>query len=309
MEKTKNSWIAYIYIDERSIEEAIKKYGYSSYDLTIVMRQDGTIIYRTSGSLNASEEAIKAIKADMNRSESDFWKGFRRGLFITLALGLLLLIILKIRIDSKRRKERIEQQIKELELKAIRSQMNPHFIFNALGSIQNLIGKEANEEANEYLIHFSRLLRNVLNNSEKKLVPLSEEIEQLSLYLRLEQLRIPFNFNLEVEQRISPDLIEIPGMLIQPFVENSVKHAIVPKGGGEVLISFKLTDDILIIEIADNGPGISLNETDGFGIKAVSEELKLLSALYGKEIKLEIKNRKDEGEQSGCLIRLFIPVM
>ena len=116
---------------------------------------------------------------------------------------------------GKQKKERNRRRIRELELRAIRSQMNPHFIFNALSSIQNLINRSANQEANKYLIDFSRLLRKVLATSEKKLVPLSDEIEQLQLYLKLEQLRFPFSYSLTVDNNIEPDAIEIPGMLIQ----------------------------------------------------------------------------------------------
>ena len=94
---------------------------------------------------------------------------------------------------GKQKKERNRRRIRELELRAIRSQMNPHFIFNALSSIQNLINRSANQEANKYLIDFSRLLRKVLATSEKKLVPLSDEIEQLQLYLKLEQLRFSYH--------------------------------------------------------------------------------------------------------------------
>ncbi|NDV59381.1 sensor histidine kinase [Bacteroides sp. 519] len=303
----------YTFVGAQEGKKVLNRYGYGSNDLTILMREDGTILYRSFGgkswlSGTEEDEMLQIVKADMNRSESDFHKGFKKGLFVTLAVVLLLLIIIKIRYDSKRRKEQTERHITELELKTIRSQMNPHFIFNALSSIQNLIGKNANDEANQYLIHFARLLRNVLSNSEKKLIPLSEELEQISLYLKLEQLRIPFNYQIEVDPEVSADIIEIPGMLIQPFVENAVKHAIAPQGGGEIILHVKQEHDTLRVEIVDDGPGIQKESTDGFGIKAITEELKLLSVLNGKEIKLEIENRQDKEDKTGCRIILQIPV-
>ena len=299
----------YTYVSSRDIEPVFKQYNYRE-ELALLMREDGTILYRQFDTVDFYKEKNIAnlIEQDLSRPISDFWKGFRKGLFITLAIGILIILIVRVRIDAKRAAEKRKQQIKELELKAIRSQMNPHFIFNAMGSIQNLIGKGAGDEANEYLIRFSRLLRMVLNNSEKKLVPLSGEIEQLSLYLNLEQLRVPFTFNIVVDENIETDLVEIPGMLIQPFAENAVKHAIVPHGGGEINIKINQIADTLTIEITDDGPGIAENETEGFGVKAITEELQILSDLYGKEISLKIENLKDAEQITGCRVLLSIPV-
>ena len=209
---------------------------------------------------------------------------------------------------EKQKKERNRRRIRELELRAIRSQMNPHFIFNALSSIQNLINRSASQEANEYLIDFSRLLRKVLATSEKKLVPLSDEIEQLQLYLKLEQLRFPFSYSLTVDKNIEPDAIEIPGMLIQPFVENAVKHGIAPRGTGEIIIRLSLQDQLLTIDIIDDGPGIETEAEGGFGIRAISNEFEILKDLYNTEIGITIENRQKKESVSGCHVRLSIPL-
>ena len=186
--------------------------------------------------------------------------------------------------------------------------MNPHFIFNALSSIQNLINRSANQEANEYLIDFSRLLRKVLATSEKKLVSLSDEIEQLQLYLKLEQLRFPFSYSLAVGKNIEPDAIEIPGMLIQPFIENAVKHGIAPRGTGEIIIRLSLQDQLLVIDIIDDGPGMGTETEDGFGIRAISNEFEILKDLYNTEIGITIENRQEKESVSGCHVRLSIPL-
>ena len=110
--------------------------------------------------------------------------------------------------------------------------MNPHFIFNALSSIQNLINRSANQGGEQIPDRFLTFTAQSSGYIRKKLVPLSDEIEQLELYLKLEQLRYPFSYSLTVDQNIEPDAIEIPGMLIQPFVENAVKHGIAPRGTG-----------------------------------------------------------------------------
>ncbi|NDV63748.1 sensor histidine kinase [Bacteroides sp. 224] len=276
---------------------------------TILMRKDGTILYRLGGNLLMDEDLfIDIIERDLNRTRSDFWTGFRNGLLITIAFSLVAIFIISVRLSSKRKREKRERQIKELELKAIRSQMNPHFIFNAMSSIQNLINRGGNKEADEYLVRFSRLLRMVLNNSEKKLVPLSEEIEQLYLYLDIEQLRVPFQYRIEVDEQIETDLVEIPGMLIQPFIENAVKHAIAPRGEGEIVISMKLLDDKLVVTITDDGSGIIVDKGNGFAVKAITEEIEILKTLHHREIGVDIENRQEKESVTGCKVTLYIPI-
>ena len=209
---------------------------------------------------------------------------------------------------NRQKREQRRRHISELELRAIRSQMNPHFIFNALSSIQNLINRSANEEANEYLIDFSRLLRKVLATSEKKLVTLSDEIEQLQLYLKLEQLRVPFSYSLTVDSHIEPDVVEIPGMLIQPFVENAVKHGIAPQGKGEITIRLSLQNQLLVIDITDDGPGFDAKADEGFGIRAITSQFEILKTLYNTEIGITIENRQEKESVSGCHVRLSIPL-
>ena len=278
--------------------------------ITILMREDGTILYRRFGGLE-TEPILGLVQKDLNREDksfNDFMKGFKEGILGALLIAAIIGIIYYFRNKNKQKQERNRRHIRELELRAIRSQMNPHFIFNALSSIQNLINRSANQEANKYLIDFSRLLRKVLATSEKKLVPLSDEIEQLELYLKLEQLRYPFSYSLTVDQNIEPDAIEIPGMLIQPFVENAVKHGIAPRGTGEIIIRLSLQDQLLIIDITDDGPGLKTEANGGFGIRAVTNEFEILKTLYNTEIGITIENRQEKESVSGCHVQLSIPL-
>ena len=280
------------------------------YPLTILMREDGTILYRRLWDFDI-DTIIDLVKKDLNREDksfNDFIKGFKEGILGALLISAIIGIIYYFRNKSKQKQERNRRRIRELELRAIRSQMNPHFIFNALSSIQNLINRSANQEANKYLIDFSRLLRKVLATSEKKLVPLSDEIEQLQLYLKLEQLRFPFSYSLTVDENIEPDTIEIPGMLIQPFVENAVKHGIAPRGTGEITIRLSLQNQLLIIDITDDGPGLRTEANGGFGIRAVTNEFEILKTLYNTEIGVTIENRQEKEAVSGCHVRLSIPL-
>ena len=296
-------------ISDLQIEELRRK-GLGA--VTILMREDGTILYRQfTGWRFDPKPALAIIQNDLNReneSFNDFLKGFKEGVLGTLLIAAIIGIAYYFRTKEKQKKERNRRRIRELELRAIRSQMNPHFIFNALSSIQNLINRSASQEANEYLIDFSRLLRKVLSTSEKKLVPLSDEIEQLQLYLKLEQLRFPFSYSLTVDKNIEPDAIEIPGMLIQPFVENAVKHGIAPRGTGEIIIRLSLQDQLLTIDIIDDGPGIETEAEGGFGIRAISNEFEILKDLYNTEIGITIENRQKKESVSGCHVRLSIPL-
>ena len=296
-------------ISDLQIEELRRK-GLGA--VTILMREDGTILYRQfTGWRFDPKPALAIIQNDLKREDesfNDFLKGFKEGVLGTLLIAAIICIAYYFRTKEKQKKERNRRHIRELELRAIRSQMNPHFIFNALSSIQNLINRSASQEANEYLIDFSRLLRKVLATSEKKLVPLSDEIEQLQLYLKLEQLRFPFSYSLTVDKNIEPDAIEIPGMLIQPFVENAVKHGIAPRGTGEIIIRLSLQDQLLTIDIIDDGPGIETEAEGGFGIRAISNEFEILKDLYNTEIGITIENRQKKESVSGCHVRLSIPL-
>lgn len=280
------------------------------YPLTILMREDGTILYRRLWDFDI-DTILDLVKKDLNREDksfNDFIKGFKEGVIGALLLAAIIGLIYYFRTKNKQKQELNRRRIRELELRAIRSQMNPHFIFNALSSIQNLINRSANQEANKYLIDFSRLLRKVLATSEKKLVTLSDEIEQLQLYLKLEQLRFPFSYSLTVDENIQPDTIEIPGMLIQPFVENAVKHGIAPRGTGEIIIRLSLQNQLLIIDITDDGPGLDTDANGGFGIRAVTNEFEILKTLYNTEIGVTIENRQEKEIVSGCHVRLSIPL-
>ncbi|WP_165023178.1 sensor histidine kinase [Dysgonomonas sp. ZJ279] len=278
----------------------------------IIMRDDGTIIDRTLGNYNDSGHFItNIIKTDIEKQKNQHTAS--NGMLTPVILSSLFSMVVTffiVRLVIKRR-ERIRRHISELELKAIRAQMNPHFTFNALGSIQNLINQKKNKEANDYLVNFAKLLRMVLSTSEKRLISLSEEIEQLELYLRLEQLRVPFLYTINVDKNIYIENEEIPGMLIQPIVENAIKHGIVPKGGGQIKLNFNLIGHVLYVIVTDSGSGCFQSENtspSGFGLQAVHERLKLLSKELNLEIGMKIENIATDGKTTGCMVTISIPV-
>jgi len=181
----------------------------------------------------------------------------------------------------------------KLELLAIQAQLNPHFIFNAMGSIQGLINKNEIEKANDYLTDFSKLLRNSLNNNEKEMIPLSEELRALENYVRLEQLRFNFQYIFFVDENIETSNVEIPSLLIQPLIENAIKHGISGLNDNGLLnVSFIKAGNDLVIEVRDNGKGFDVDQKSaGQGIRLTRERIKLLSKSKNKiEMKFESGN-------------------
>ncbi|HNE51312.1 MAG TPA: histidine kinase, partial [Chitinophagales bacterium] len=156
-----------------------------------------------------------------------------------------------------RQRTEYEKQLAEIKLKALVAQMNPHFIFNCMNSIQAMILSNQNMEASMYLTKLSRLVRAVLENSVKTFVPLQEVIEKLKLYLELESLRFDQKFNYDIQVKdVDTYSVEMPAMLIQPYVENSIWHGLLKKEGDKnILILFYKKNNMLVCEIIDNGIG------------------------------------------------------
>jgi LytS/YehU family sensor histidine kinase len=151
-----------------------------------------------------------------------------------------------------------EKQASQLEMKALKAQMNPHFVFNAMNSLQSLITGEHSEEALKYLSRFSKFLRTVLENSEKTRVTLSDELACLELYLKLESLRLDYSvdYRFEIEDQIQTDEKMVPPLFLQPFVENALWHGLSSKQGSRILtIGICSDNNYLICKVTDNGIG------------------------------------------------------
>jgi two-component sensor histidine kinase len=278
----------------------------------LILSPDNTIINRSDGLHHIHQNIMQFIHSQ-NQPTSQ--KGNSRLLLVILAslinFGLLSWFVIRIRTKQIAKKEAAKRKLSELELRAIRSQMNPHFIFNSLNSIQNLVNKNKIEETNIYLSEFAEMMRLVLNNSEKKLVPLEEELQLIQSYLELEKLRIPFEFEIVIDPTINPSEEEIPGMLIQPFVENAVVHGVAPQKGGFVKVSLTKNKGKVICEISDNGIGISKRSEqrkgNGKAIKMVHERINIVNSQASEPLTLEIIDRKNLGEK-GTLVKIEIPV-
>ncbi|MDN3583519.1 sensor histidine kinase [Mucilaginibacter flavus] len=180
-------------------------------------------------------------------------------------------------------KESQNQQIVALQLKSVRAQLNPHFIFNALAGIQNLMNKNEVENANKYLARFARLTRNVLDNSDKELVTIEHETTLLKDYLQMEQMRFGFKFTIQADEEHIDPQTEIPAMLLQPFIENAVKHGVSAlKHDGIINVSIQKKNNSLLLSVEDNGGGFANIPTAGMGFRLCQERIKLLNSQYKK---------------------------
>lgn len=196
------------------------------------------------------------------------------------AIFVATLIYIKRKNAKKLAQQSRQKEIAQLQLNSVRSQLNPHFLFNALAGIQNLMNKNEIDNAHRYLSKFARLTRNVLDN--KELISLIEEKILLDDYLQMEQLRFGFEYQLNTTNDLDTENIEIPAMLLQPFVENAVKHGIAEKGHeGKIIVRFEKQASDLILSIKDNGKGFDAVQTyNGLGLALSKNRISLLNTIY-----------------------------
>ncbi|MCX2573877.1 sensor histidine kinase [Pedobacter sandarakinus] len=225
----------------------------------------------------------------------------------SIGLMIALITIIYIYVIKKRNKRILVEQERQkttaqLQLNSVRSQLNPHFLFNALSGIQNLMNKNEMDTANKYLSKFARLTRNVLD--DKELISLAQEKTLLDDYLQMEQLRFGFGYEIETEENLDLENIEIPSMLLQPFVENAVKHGISQQtADGKIIITFGTQEKNLIIVVSDNGSGFDTEKKyNGLGLQLSDNRIALLNSIY-KENRF-ILEKLSKGGQTKIILTL-----
>ena len=221
-------------------------------------------------------------------------------------------LILLVRFRVQKRdllQEKLRNEIAETKMRSIRSQLNPHFIFNALASIQGLMNEGELVKANQYFSEFSKLLRDSLNENDREFSPLRKELELIGIYIRLEQLRSVFTYTVVVDHGLDTNEIEIPYLLIQPVVENAIKHGLSPKiEGGSILIRSRVEEEKLVIEVEDDGVGMDASEASAhpdrtrIGMANVAERLQVL---YPNTAWMTVGNRM----HGGTIITLHLPYL
>ncbi len=264
----------------------------------------------------AKDRKIKIVDQEKLLAEKEIvQQKFSKNIMLFGFVILLLFIILGFniyRISTHRKNDKekyqLQNQLIQMKLEALRSQMNPHFIFNALNSINRYIIRNNKETASEYLIKFSKLIRSILENSKLKVIPLEKEIEAIQLYVELELLRFDnkFDFQVRIDDSINTETSQIPPLILQPFVENAIWHGLMKKKGrGQITIDIKAKNsDILFVAIEDNGVGReSANEQNtvlhekgkSFGMQITADRI---NAINKKENNIKIVDLYDSEKKA-----------
>lgn len=273
----------------------------------------------------------KAINEDGYESElvvteltiaPPFWQTWWFYLIAVLLLVGIVSGIFLFRMREIRKRDAVQHDLRVSELSALKAQMNPHFVFNALNSIQDYVLMNQTELANDYLGKFARLMRKTLDQSQMVTVTLSEELELLKLYLELEAIRFEeeFEYSIKVDSGLNTEKVEIPSMIVQPFVENAIKHGLLHKKEDRVLaVDFKMFSSVLECRIEDNGIGLEasrkMNESRAkthrsFGTGAVKKRLALLNEGRKEQISVEMKDVTDPSKGiTGTHVLLRIPIL
>lgn len=239
-----------------------------------------------------------------------------QGIILSVIIGS---IIQKIEEKSKNAEIRLAVKLKEMEelkMTALQSQMNPHFLFNSLNSINNFVLKSEVEKASDYITKFSRLIRVILNSSSSPTSTLAEELGILSLYVKLEQMRVNggFDYNVKVEDKLNLEPIKVPPLFLQPFIENAIWHGIMKKKGEKTIdLSIKKENDKVVCTITDNGIGINKakelehmsQKRKFFGAKATENRIRML--YQNKDVHIETKDISSS-KRTGTQVLISFPL-
>lgn len=279
------------------------------------------------------EQQLRLLRVEDEKKEVLARQEIQRQKFIrnTVAYGAsalalssgLIFFLYKSRRDAEQRQKEAEfkQSVSDVEMKALRAQMNPHFIFNALQSIQTFLLKRNPEEASVYLLKFSKLMRLVLENSQYPEVPLNEDLQALELYMQLESQRLmdPFTYQIKVDDDIDAEAVKIPPLILQPFIENAIWHGLQYKEeAGYIHIHIRKQNDMLLCMVEDNGVGRVMSKAlrtpvfmkrESLGMKLTEERLRIVSQLKKIRAYFNVADLwTTDNKPGGTRVELFLPL-
>jgi ligand-binding sensor domain-containing protein len=278
---------------------------------------------------------VQYLKSDHTWSQSNnlssfsiipaFWQRTDFRVLLILLLLALLYWFIHWRLGLSYSQKSMKLALVQARRKALVLQMNPHFIFNSLNSIQRFITLRENDQANHFLTHFASLMRKVISNSEQSYVPLIEEIEAIKTYLVLESQRFEprLKYQIKVDEEVYPELLKISPLLVQPFVENAIWHGLMPKkAGGLLLVHFSIMNDCLKIIVEDNGLGREASKRNkelqgtfkldhtSIGIKNSEERIRLTNELTNLHATLTIEDLYEvDGVAIGTRVVITYPII
>ncbi len=278
--------------------------------LETLIRADSSLM--DAGQFQAIEEKILRLERERLLKDELIRK---KNIFNYVLIGSIALIFIFL-LFLGRAFYTIKIRNKKIALQSLRREMNPHFIFNSLNSVNRFIAQNNETEANKYLSSYSKLMRNTMENSNKDFIPLSTELEHLEEYLELEHMRFrdKFDYRIEIDDSLDPDIIYVPNMLIQPQLENAIWHGLRYKEEkGTLLLNIFTNNDYLHICIEDNGIGLKKSNElktahqqahHSRGLTNTRERIYLLNKLYHTRISMEITDK----ENQGVTVRIKFPL-
>lgn len=238
------------------------------------------------------------------------------GLILMLLFGIIFLIYNR---NQLKKTLTLEKELAEYEQKALHLQMNPHFVFNCLGSISSFIVQNGTDSAIKYLAKFSKLMRLTLEYSKESLIPIDKEIESLQNYLELEQLRFNNNFDFTItKSKDIEDDVALPPLLLQPFVENAIIHGVIPKKtNGIIKVDFQIDKDNLVCTIEDNGIGFEISKKakensvsvhKSMAINIIKKRLEMIASATNKKATISINELASNENKTGTKAVLQLPI-
>lgn len=326
--------IDFVGLTYRNAGKQYYKYKLQGYDTSVTLTQNpfvqftklppGDYTFEVSCINNSGIESENPAVLSFQVS-APFYQKWWFSILILLLVIILVIFASFIYIRGIRRRELIKTEINtkiaNLELQALRAQMNPHFIFNCLNAIQDFILKNDSESAKYYLSSFSKLIRKTLNNSQKPSILLADEMDFLNLYLGLEKMRFSDRFSYQIikNQNVDNEFIGIPVMILQPFIENSIRHGKIgslPRPG-ELTITFSTDGVTLVCRIVDNGIGVnqsvkgkdaaSLSEPHALDI--IRSRIRTINEINKSAIRFVITDRSDiNPDEQGTEVTIYIPI-
>ncbi|RXK58715.1 hypothetical protein ESA94_15100 [Lacibacter luteus] len=248
-----------------------------------------------------------------------FWRSLYFLLPAFAAVILLIVMMYRRRVNQINRQANIDKQLTQTEMKALHAQMNPHFIFNCLNSIREMILNNENEQASLYLSKFARLIRITLNHSSKQFVSLADTVDYLERYIEMESIRNnQFTYKIDVAKDLNTNDIMVPPMLIQPFIENAIWHGSAQKGDMNIHISFKQEGNQLICIVEDDGIGIEeslkrkkdIAHEPSVGIDNIKQRIALLNEKYNLHSAIQIQDKLtlSQANETGTIVTLRLPI-
>ena len=296
--------VPYTMLDERMNMSSLNKLEPGEYIFRLKVKNG-------SGPWLDNEVSLKII------IDPPFWQTLWFWTSTILAVSALIFVIVKWRVRAARKHERQkvkhEKELLEMESRALRAQMNPHFIFNCLNSIKALIQNNEQQRSIDYLTTFSKLIRTLFHNSDKRQISLYDEIETCKLYTQLEAMRLnnKFRYSFDIDPNIDLKSVMVPALIIQPFIENAIWHGIVPKDEGNITVRIHGNNEAVICEVDDDGIGRVLSKQnkpvtpvlhDSKGIHLSQARLNLEKLLNDKNASISITDKFENAISTGTKV-------